>query len=313
MYKQNERVKVFSILSVALLLTGFAASSLSPVTSSFALATTLTPTPASDLVMPGYYYIGRCTDKDIDNGVKIKFCVNNIRVDSLRHMFYEVSWTATNLARVGGHLSKQTDKYNDELYLVDNLGNHYDHAAGGGAAYRTLAFEEGIPQTGWFEFGSPPLGALSFDFHDDHNRMEIKGIKPIPGYGYISYDTLPLDQYPLVLEYDKDKWTPTKNQDGTNMLTHKTMPACTIQPKQPAEPKGKLKSQTKVGNIIYTIYGYFDENLNLYVREYVYVSGIPGLDPSIKPFFYVTIPARNSNDCIIAASNVLARLKAPSP
>ena len=271
------------------------------------------PSPTPNMVLPGNYYIGKCADIHPEHGVKEKFCINDILVDSLRHMRFDVSYTASNVADPPGYILKPSEKDNFHVYLMDNLGNRYDHAAGGGAAYRDTHLENEVPHPGWFEFGSPPVGALSFDFHNDDNHMIIQGIQLIPGYGYVKYEKLALDQFPLVLEYDQDKWTPTKAQDGTSMLTHTQMPACTIQPKQPGQPTGELKSQSKVGSITYDIYGNYDQNQNLYFREYVYVSGLSGMDPNIKPFFYVTIPAENSSVCVAAVSDVLARLRLPTP
>ena len=274
---------------------------------------TVAPSPTPNMVMPGNYYIGRCADISLEHGVKEKFCINYITVDSIRHMRFEVSYSASKVPDSPGFVIKPSDKNNSHVYIKDNLGNRYDHAAGGGAAYRDTSLENNQSDSGWFEFGSPPVGAISFDFHDENNHMVIEGIQLIPGYGYIAYEKLPLDQYPLILEYDPDKWTPSKSEDGTSMLTHKQMPACTIQPKQPSQPAGKFKNQSKVGNITYDIYGNFDQNQNLYFREYVYVSGLSGMDPNIKPFFYVTIPADGSDQCIMAASDVLARLGLQTP
>jgi hypothetical protein len=282
-------------------------------TSTLTNTPTLAPSPTPNMVMPGNYYIGKCTNENLQNDVKIKFCVNDVRVDSKRHMFFEVSWTASNIPDPPGSIIKQSDKNDLHIYLIDNLGNRYDHSAGGGAAYRDTVLDNEELETGWFKFGSPPVGALKFDFHDDDQHIVIKGITLIPGFGYITYEQLSLDQYPLVIKYDKDKWNPTKAEDGTNMLTHKKIPSCTIQVKQPGEPEGKLKSQSSVGDIEYSIYGYFDESQNLYIREYVYESGLSGLNPTIKPFFYVTIPADASNQCIMAVSDVLARLGLQTP
>jgi hypothetical protein len=264
------------------------------------------------MVMPGNYYVGKCAEAPGQYSATISFCVTGVRVTRDRHMFFDVTW---NIDKIPPDVTvtKRSDYGNRKMYLIDNLGNRYDHVNGGGAAYKSLLMFENSHTPGWFEFGSPPVGALSFDFHDDDNHMVIKGIYLIPGFGYISYDKLTLDQYPLIVEYDKDKWTPTKAADGTNMLTHKKMPTCTIQAKQPQQPQGKLKSQSKVGDITYDIYGYFDEGLNLYFREYIYGSGLSGMDPNIKPFFSVTIPVENSVVCIMAASDVLARLGLPTP
>jgi|WetSurSiteA1Bulk_404760.scaffolds.fasta_scaffold16889_1 hypothetical protein len=272
---------------------------------------TFTPSPTPNMVMPGNYYIGRCADGNFPDGVKLKFCINNIKVESNRHMFFDVSWTASNVTDPIGYIIKHSDENNLHIYLKDNLGNRYDHAAGGGAAYRPTMLENEIPHPGWFEFGSPPVEALKFDFHDDDNHLIIKDIVLIPGYGYIQYDTLTLDQYPLIVKYDEDKWDPAKSEENKNMLTHKTIPSCTIQPKSPSVPVGKYKNLLVDGDIEYKIYGNFDDTQGLFIREYVYESGVKGWDPVIRPFFYVTIPADKSLECIVAVNNVLARLAIP--
>jgi hypothetical protein len=273
---------------------------------------TIEPSPTPNLVMPGNYYVGECTEANGQYGATITFCVTGVRVTNERHMFFDVSWKITDIP-ADVTVTKQSDKGNQKMYLTDNFGNFYPHITGGGGAYRDKLMINDYPVSGWFEFGSAPVGALKFDFHDDNNHMVIKDIVLIPGLGYIQYDTLILDQYPLIVRYDEDKWNPTKSGDNTNMLTHKTMPSCTIQPRQPSEPGGKFKSLTAVGEIDYKIYGYFDDSQNLYVREYVYDSGLIGLDPGIKPFFYVTIPEDKTLDCIVAVNNVLSRLALPEP
>jgi hypothetical protein len=271
---------------------------------------TLMPSPTPNMVMPGNYYVGRCADTILEHDVKMKFCVTGVRVNSERHMFYDVSWAVSNVTDPLGYVNK--DSYNSrDIYLTDNLGNRYDHIAGGGEAYRSSILETDKPSSGWFEFGASPVDALRFDFHDKIDHILISEITLIPGYGFIQYDTLTLDQYPLIIEYDKDKWDPVKSGDNTNMLTHKTIPSCTLQPKSPSEPVGKFKNLIADGDIDYKIYGYFDDAQDLYIREYVYESGIKGLDPSIKPFFFVTIPADTSLECIVAVNNVLARLAIP--
>jgi hypothetical protein len=262
------------------------------------------------MVMPGDYYVGKCTDVPVQYGATYSFCVTGVRVASDRHMYFDVTWKITGIPS-DVSVSKRSDLGNRKMFLIDNQGNRYDHINGGGAAYRSNLMIDGYPIEGWFEFNPPPIGALRFDFHDDDNHLVVKDIVLIPGYGYIQYDTLHLNQYPLIVEYDEDKWDPTKTEENTNMLTHKTMPLCTIQPKLPTEPKGKFKSLTNVGDIVYKIYGYFDDTLKLFIREYDYDSGIKELDPSIKPFFYVTIPEDKSLECIVAVNNVLGRLAIP--
>ena len=293
-------------------------SSTPSITPTITNTPTNTPSPTPNMVMPGNYYIGKCLDYPGQYSTTVRFCVTGVRVDSERHMFFDVSWKIFKLPS-DVTVVKKSDSGNQRMYLTDNLGNHYEHLDGGGAAYRDVLMYNADPNnaqdpgvTGWFKFRSPPVGALKFDFHDDDNHIVIKDIVLIPGYGFIKYDTLMLDQYLLSIEYDKDKWDPTKADDGTNMLTHKTMPSCTIQPRLPSEPNGKYKSLTTVGDIDYKIYGYYDEGQKLFIREYVYESGLKKLDPEIKPFFFVTIPEDKTLECIVAVNNVLGRLAIPN-
>jgi hypothetical protein len=252
----------------------------------------------------------------MSQGGRLDFCVTGVTVDSNRHMIFAVTWTLSNIP--GGYtVTKRSDGGNRNMYLIDNLGNRYDHSAGGGAAYSSVDVADGVPVSGWFDFGQPPVGAFTFDFHDDDNGIVISNISLYTGGGgfvsSIDYAKLLLDDYPLMFLYDKAKWDATKSDDGKNMLTNKAMPSCTIQAKPPTQPIGMYKSTTDVGNITYDIYGYFDESLNLFIREYIVSSQISGLDASTKPFFYVTIPADNSMACILDASDVLSSLMPQKP
>jgi hypothetical protein len=97
------------------------------------------------------------------------------------------------------------------------------------------------------------------------------------------------------------------------VLASKSMPTCTIWSFLTREPQGEHKSTIAVGAITYAIYGYFDGNNNFYVREYIYQSGLSGIDPNSKPFFLVTIPADNSLNCIYDVSDVLSSLAPKTP
>lgn len=274
---------------------------------------TITPSPTPDRVVVGDYPVGGCGSANMSQGGQLKFCVTGVTVNINRHLIFSVTWKLSNLPG-GFSVSKRSDEGNRKMYLTDNLGNRYDHVAGGGAAYTSVGVGDGVPVSGWFDFGSSAIGAFTFAFHDDDNGILIGGMFLYPGSSpTISYENLLLDPYPLLLAYQKEIWDIAKGEDGTSKLMDKNMSACTVQAQATHKPKGDFKSQTPVGKITYDIYGYFDDNTKLYVREYIYVSGISGMDASTKPFFYVTIPADSSEGCILDASNLLSGLAPQKP
>ena len=108
------------------------------------------------------------------------------------------------------------------MYIVDNLGNVYDHKGGSGAAYDDIVIENGVPYIGTFEFLAPPSGAYSFDFHDDNQNMVINNIRltePI-----ILYGDLKLVNTPYTLAYLLEYWDLVTGDTGGAVLAHKQMP-----------------------------------------------------------------------------------------
>ena len=250
----------------------------------------------------------------MSQGGRLDFCVTGVTVDGNRHMIFNVTWELSNIP--GGYdVTKRSDQGNAKMYLIDNLGNRYSHIAGGGAAYSSVLVADGVPVAGWFDFGQPPVGAFIFEFHDDDNGIVIGGISLYGGASQptITYKDFSLDQYPLVLRYQEEIWQPAITSDGIILLSNKAMPLCTARALPPSQPKGEYKNTIAVGSITYEIYGYFDDSIGLYVREYIYVSGLSVVDPSIKPFFFVTIPADNSLACILDVSDLLSGLAPPTP
>jgi hypothetical protein len=268
----------------------------------------ITPSPTPNMVMPGTFYAGGCGGTNMSQGGRLEFCITGVTVDSNRHMIFAVSWTLSNIP--GGYtVTKRSDQGNKNMYLIDNLGNRYNHVAGGGGAYSSVQVTDGESISGWFDFGQPPVGAFTFTFHDDDNGIVIGGISLYGGSAapVISYQDLLLDQYPLLLRYQEELWQPSTFENSV-ILVSKRIPFCTVRAIPPAQPKGDYKSNIPVGDVTYEIYGYFDDAIGLFVREYVYVSGLTGIDPNLKPLFLITIPGDNSMACILDASNVLSTL-----
>jgi hypothetical protein len=266
------------------------------------------------MVMPGSYGGGGCRTANMSQGGKLEFCVTGVTVNGDRHMIFNVSWTLSGIPS-GFTVTKRSDQGNGNMYVTDNLGNRYAHIGGGGAAYSSVAVTDGTTVSGSFEFNAPPAGAFVFEFHDDDNGIVIGGISLYGGgtYQTLNYKEFPLEHYPLLLRYIEEAWQPSAAPDGSVVLASKSMPTCTVWSFPTREPQGEHKSTIAVGAITYAIYGYFDSANNFYVREYIYQSGLSGIDPNSKPFFFVTIPADNSMNCIYDVSDVLSSLAPKNP
>lgn len=276
---------------------------------------TVAASPTPDRAVVGIYSVGGCSSISMSKGGTLNFCVTGVTVDRNQHLIFSVTWNLSNVPS-GYTVTKRSDEGNRKMYLIDNTGKRYDHIAGGDSAYQSVVIDSGVPVSGWFDFGPAGLGAFSFDFHDEDNGIVIGGLSLLPGSGtaVISYENFPLEQYPLLLQYRKDLWDIVKADDGTSKFVNKAIPTCTVQAQDAQQPKGDFKNQAVDGLITYDIYGYLlDQATNLYVREYIYVSGLHGVDAKLKPFFYVTIPADSSTDCIFAASNLLSSLAPKKP
>ncbi len=275
---------------------------------------TITPSPTPNMVMPGNFNVGGCSSVAMSQGGKLDFCVTSVTVNNDRHMIFNVTWTLSNIPS-GFTVTKRSDKANKKMYLIDNLGNHYDHIAGGGGAYASVVVGDGAPISGWFDFGVPPAEAFTFSFYDDDNKVAIGGISLFGGAAspVITYKELKLDQYPLLLQYQEDLWQPSVFSDNSIILVGKPIPFCTVRAIAPRQPKGEYKNTIELGTITYDIYAYFDDSIGLFVREYLYKSGLSGVDPNAKTLFLATIPGDTSLNCILYVSNLLSSLAPRGP
>lgn len=276
---------------------------------------TLTPTP--DRVVPGIYYVSGCGSRSMPLGGTLKICISQVDVSSNdQHMIFYVTWTLSYVPS-NQTVTKRSDEGNRNVYLTDNLGHRYDHIAGFGMAYGPANVAADVGILGMYDFGPAAVGAFIFAYHDEDNGILVDGIPLSPAsvstFGIVTYDNFSLDPYPLLLNYQKEIWEAVKAEDGSSKLVYKSMPVCTVQAQATHPPKGDFKSQIAIGEITYDIYGYLDTETNFYVREYIYVSGISGVDTKLKPFIYVTIPADTSADCIVSVSNLLSGLTLRKP
>lgn len=112
---------------------------------------------------------------DGSNAATLSWCVDKVVVTASGQLELAVSWRASGLA--GRTLDKGSDSGNEKMYLVDNLGNRYDHIDTRGAAAEggQLSHDHEVLH-GVFVFPPPRLGAREFSFRDDDQHIVISGI-----------------------------------------------------------------------------------------------------------------------------------------
>jgi hypothetical protein len=140
---------------------------------------TITPTKTPVYNLPGEYPVGRCITYDIGApGYRITWCVTTVQINLDQKMVFNVSWTLSKIPGWNGYytITKRSDRDNKNMYLTDNLGNKYVLLDVGGDAAQVVTIIPNEPRYGWFKFGAPKPGAISFAFHDDDNHHVIDWI-----------------------------------------------------------------------------------------------------------------------------------------
>ena len=122
-----------------------------------------------------YWQDGACAEIDLGRNAKLTWCVETVVVTASGRLELTASWKASGLA--GGTIDKASDTGKEKMYLVDNLGNRYDHIEIRGAAADAgrLSVDNPILR-GVFVFPAPHLGATAFTFRDDDQNLTINGI-----------------------------------------------------------------------------------------------------------------------------------------
>ena len=122
-----------------------------------------------------YWQDGACAEIDLGGDVKLTWCVETVVVAASGRLELTVSWKASGLA--GGTIDKFSDTGNKKMYLVDDLGNRYDHIETRGAAADggRLSIDTPILR-GVFVFPAQRLGATGFTFRDDDQNLTINSI-----------------------------------------------------------------------------------------------------------------------------------------
>jgi hypothetical protein len=102
------------------------------------------------------------------NTLEYKGCVGVVEYDDDAGIFHG---EVINLRDVIG--SKLSDENNPDMYLTDNLGNHYSFIGLGGFAAKRVKLHGGVTYPDAFTFPPAKPGADTFTFHDSDNGVVI--------------------------------------------------------------------------------------------------------------------------------------------
>lgn len=127
-------------------------------------------------IQPGLYtFENLCTWIVLIEGrVSVRWCVESVEVRTDGYMKVNVTWQA--ILPSTAPIVKYSDVGNTNMYLVDNLGNRYDHVEVGDAAAHDVRIYAYETVRGWFLFPPARAGATTFTFYDDDQHVRIEGI-----------------------------------------------------------------------------------------------------------------------------------------
>jgi hypothetical protein len=211
-----------------------------------------TPTAEPERVLPGYYPVGGCTTIGVYVMYTIAndmdFCVLSVEVFEDGRMSFLVSWTA-NFKRPGFEVVKRKDLNNTNMYIMDNLGNHYNHIEVRGDAARDVGMKHGDTAIGSFIFPKAASGAFIFEFVDADNDHSIPALI-LKNPKIINQSQL-LAYFPYKLTYKVEKWSPLQEETDSLALTHLLVQGCSIEEWSGNQIQGKLINTINYGKIEY--------------------------------------------------------------
>jgi len=132
------------------------------------------PAPFINAVTPGEYKI-HLSYQVKESPVTITVMLQSIEVQSDLTLKFNFQWSAwTGLGSY--NVTKQSDKLNKLMYVMDDKDNRYDHFDGDGAAYRKVSLSL-IPKSGAFYFPKLAEDATSMTFFDGNQGKMIGPIE----------------------------------------------------------------------------------------------------------------------------------------
>jgi ankyrin repeat protein len=109
----------------------------------------------------------------------LRLCVPAVVVYDSGDMEFHVTWRGEQVPS-GYEIRKESDVGNRNMYVLDNLGNRYDHIALDGAARDRGSVGQGMELSGAFLFPPAQPGAFRFQFVDANQGVAILNIELRP-------------------------------------------------------------------------------------------------------------------------------------
>lgn len=134
------------------------------------------PLPTIAVSQPSSFeYKNGCMQIDIPaqpNSI-LEECVTSVSLDEKGYLTLFFRWTLTTSSQNLG-INIESDANNQNMYILDDLGNRWDHIATGGAANQNKTLTNGKSYDGWFQFPPLPPEAKGFYFVDDDNQVRTE-------------------------------------------------------------------------------------------------------------------------------------------
>ena len=186
---------------------------------------TLSPTPSPTVTPAGFqrgiYAAAGCIQVTLTKYMWVDWCVINVEINRDQSMVFNVTWKAYTPHR---KIIKRSDKNNPDMYLTDNLGNHYSFIGLSGGAGEDVLLLHDETYRGAFIFPPALPGADTFSFHDSDNGLTIDNLhldKP-----YIAIYDFVFQYNGLALEYPDNKWIVKKDENGKPFLNYILLENC---------------------------------------------------------------------------------------
>lgn len=143
---------------------------------------TQTPVPTSAALLAGNYpqpynCVHIYDHKQIYE-ITVEWCIPTVKIEDNGNITFTNTWTADNRGQVTITWVLKPGAYNINQFVVDNLGNRYDHIATDGSARDGAQFNSNTMQThtGWYTFSPPAPGAYKFTFVNQDWNISVPDI-----------------------------------------------------------------------------------------------------------------------------------------
>jgi len=100
-------------------------------------------------------------------------CVTSVNINEDGTMRVNFRWELVSVSPAVG-VTIQADTNNQNMYLLDNLGNRWDHISTGGGTNQSVTLKSGGTKEGWFLFPAFPSDVSGFYFVDEDNQVRTE-------------------------------------------------------------------------------------------------------------------------------------------